>query len=148
MKRSNLALIVVVAGSLLLIAILTLAVPKNEPEKKGAAEATVVIDFGGQTPSETGPGTPVPWTINVTLDNGTVFGALEKASRAANFTFRSEWYPNFRSHRVTGIAGVGDGTDNRYWQFCLNGVYTSTGADLAAVGDGDTVRWEFRAALQ
>jgi hypothetical protein len=90
----------------------------------------------------------VDWGIPVLLDNGTVYNALEKASIRANFTFKSEWYPNFRSHRVTEIAGVHDGTDNRFWQYYVNGVYMGTGADLTAVSDGDVVRWEFRSALQ
>jgi len=178
MKRSNLALVVVVAGSLLLIGILTFAVPRNEPERKGPAKVSVEIDFGGQGPGENSnvskewyvpKGTSISnnwsndiivvylknasnasadWIIKLEQDNGTVYTALEKASTIANFTFKSEWYPNFRSHRVTEIAGVHDGTDNRYWQYYVNGVYMGTGADLTGVSDGDVVRWEFRSALQ
>jgi hypothetical protein len=148
MKKSSAALIFLVAASLVAIGVLALAIPRTQPERKGSAEATVVIDFGGQTPTETGPGTSVPWSINVSLDNGTVFGALQTASRAANFTFNSEWYPNFRSHRVNEIAGVHDGTDNRYWQYYVNGQYLDKGADLVGLSDGDVVKWEFRSAMQ
>ncbi len=146
--RSTLALVGVVAAALLLIGILVYAIPRTEPEKKGPAVVSVVIDFGSQAPAEIGPGNATPWNISVRLQNGTVFGALETAASSANFTFKSEWYPNFGSHRVTEIAGVRDGTDNRYWQYYVNGVYMGTGADLAAVSDGDVVRWEFRSALQ
>jgi hypothetical protein len=148
MQRSSLALVGIVAASLLLIGVLMFSVPHKEPEKKGPADATVVIDFGNQAPAQTGPGNSTPWNISVRLQNGTAFGALETAASSANFTFKSEWYPNFRSHRVTEIAGVRDGTDNRYWQYYVNGVYMGTGADLSAVSDGDVVRWEFRSALQ
>jgi hypothetical protein len=88
------------------------------------------------------------WIVSLRLDNGTVFEALEDFSKIADFTLRSEWYPNFRSHRVTEIAGVKDGTDGRYWQYYVNGVYMGTGADLTGLKDGDIVRWEFRSALQ
>jgi len=88
------------------------------------------------------------WGIQLKLDNSTVYQALERASQVANFTFKSEWYPNFRSHRVNEIAGVRDGTDNRFWQYHVNGRYMGTGADLTALSDGDVVRWEFRSALQ
>jgi hypothetical protein len=137
-----------VAASLVLIGVLLLAQPSPAPEKKGPALVAVVIDFGGQAPGETGPGNSTPWNVSVRLENGTVFGALGKAASSANFTFKSEWYPNFRSHRVNEIAGVRDGTDNRFWQYYVNGVYMGTGADQTAVSDGDTVRWEFRQALQ
>ncbi|MBM4247867.1 MAG: DUF4430 domain-containing protein [Euryarchaeota archaeon] len=148
MNRSALALAAVVAGSVLVAALLVLAVPWSPPEKKGPAVVSVVIDFGGRAPAESGPGTAAPWNVSVRLNNGTVFSALEKAASSANFTFKSDWYPNFRSHRVTEIAGVRDGTDNRFWQFHVNGVYVGTGADNTALSDGDTVRWEFRSALQ
>ena len=193
----------VVAASLLLIGILTFAVPHKEPEKKGPATVRVIIDFNGLGPGQNNTsriwmpdslgfqsgqwgiiilaeaaylqnGTDfsgrfcitksdgdlnysivtfrhdetLDWGIQLNLDNSTAYEALEKASVVANFTFKSEWYPNFRSHRVTEIAGVRDGTDNRYWQYYVNGVYMGTGADLSALSDGDTVRWEFRSALQ
>jgi hypothetical protein len=125
-----------------------LGVPRETPEKKGPADVTVVIDFGDQAPAENGLGQAPPWNVNVRLVNGTVFGALETAASSANFTFKSEWYPNFRSHRVTGIAGVRDGTDNRYWQYYVNGQYMDKGADLVGLSNGDVVKWEFRQAMQ
>lgn len=163
MKRSSAALVVVVAGSLLLIAILTVAGPKPQVEKKGAAEVTVVIDFGGQRPAhpygnstvvwwkdgsvDPSPG-PALWSIWLKMDNATVYSALEAASKRADFSFNADWYPNFRSHRVSEIAGVRDGSDNRYWQYYVNGQYLDKGADLVGLSDGDTVRWEFKAAQQ
>ena len=148
MNRNSAALIVIVAASLILIGVLTLAAPKKEPERKGQADVTVVIDFGNQAPGESGPGSAPPWNMSVKLQNGTVYGALGAAASSANFTFKADWYPNFQSHRVTEIAGVADGTDGRYWQYYVNGQYLDKGADLVALSDGDTVRWEFRSALQ
>jgi hypothetical protein len=166
--------VAVVVVSVLLIVVLTFSVPRKEPERKGPAIVTVEIDFKEFGPGQpnvttywrlsnrTAPsqGEPeyivhraiaegqVRWSIQVRLDNNTVYDALEKASSVANFTFKSEWYPNFRSHRVNEIAGVRDGTDNRFWQYYVNGQYMGTGADQTAVSDGDVVRWEFRQALQ
>ena len=148
MNSSRVALALVMAASLAAIGVLTVVMPKETHEKNGPASVTVVIDFGGQTPTDAGPGAPVPWSINVTLENGTVFGALQAAASSANFTFISEWYPNFGSHRVNGIAGVRDGTDNRYWQYYVNGQYLDKGADLVGLSNGDVVKWEFRSALQ
>lgn len=82
------------------------------------------------------------------LENGTVYDATVIASSILDLNVKSEWYPNFRSHRVTEIAGVKDGTDGRYWQYYVNGVYMGTGADQTGLKDGDVVRWEFRSAMQ
>jgi len=176
MNRNSFTLILVVLVSLLLIGVFTLAVPKKEPEKKGPAMVTVNFDFNGQGQGNSnstqlwilnthwgGPSDDwgseyivtcvkhnedEDWSISMRLDNGTVYDALEKASNVINFTFKSDWYPNFQSHRVTEIAGVADGTDGHYWQYYVNGQYLDKGADLVALSDGDTVRWEFRSALQ
>jgi hypothetical protein len=151
MNRSTLALVGVVLASLMLIGVLLVAGPKPPAaEKKGPAQITLAMDFGGQTPSG-GPGNSsgnASWTFRLKLDNATVYNALNAASKTGNFSFKADWYPNFRSHRVSEIAGVRDGTDNRFWQYYVNGQYLDKGADLVGLGDGDTVRWEFRGALQ
>jgi hypothetical protein len=147
MNRNGLALVGVVVTSLVLIGVLVLAVPRKEPEKRGPADVTMTVDFGGQAPSG-GPFDNSSWTFQLRLDNATVYSALDAASKSGNFTFKADWYPNFNSHRVSEIADVRDGTDSRFWQFYVNGVYVDKGADLVALGDGDTVRWEFRSALQ
>jgi hypothetical protein len=164
----------VVASLAVMAAVLALA-PVPAPEKKGLSLVHVEIDFNGYGPGKEPHATAIwsmpretklegnwstdyviiyvangsaDWIVELKLDNGTVFDALEDSSKIANFTFKSEWYPNFRSHRVTEIAGVKDGTDGRYWQYYVNGVYVGTGADLTGLKDGDVVRWEFRSALQ
>ena len=174
-NRNAPLLVAVVVVSVLLIVVLTFSVPRKEPERKGESRISVEIDFGGQGPGKDSnvskiwvlsndntssdnwstnniiiyvKKTSADWAIELEQDNGTVYTALEKASTVANFTFKSEWYPNFRSHRVNEIAGVRDGTDNRFWQYYVNGRYMGTGADLSAVSDGYVVRWEFRSALQ
>ncbi|MEM4729277.1 MAG: DUF4430 domain-containing protein [Thermoplasmata archaeon] len=163
MRRGAAALTAVVAASLVSLVLLIELGPRSETAPRGRAEATLVIDFGGQTPShpmgrasvvwyrngsvEATPG-PAVWTIHLELEGATVYDALEHASGVAGFTLESEWYPGLRSHRVTGIAGVRDGTDGRYWQFWVNGAYSNLGADLTPVSDGDLITWGFRAPLQ
>ena len=151
MKKSNTALIVLMAGSIILIAILLIAGPKPPAaEKKGLAAVFVEIDFGGETPDR-----PVGnssgnanWSFRLEMDNATVYSAILGASERFNFTIKADWYPNFRSHRVSEIAGVRDGADGRFWQYYVNGQYMDKGGDLVGLADGDTVRWEFKGALQ
>jgi hypothetical protein len=151
MNRSTLALVGLVVASFLLIGILLVVGPKPPAaEKKGPAVITMAVDFGGQAPSG-GPGGSsgnASWTFKLKVENASVYNALDAASKTGNFSFRADWYPNFGSHRVSEIAGVKDGTDNRFWQYYVNGQYMDKGADLVGLGDGDTVRWEFRSALQ
>jgi hypothetical protein len=174
MDRYKAALVATVVASLAVMAAVLALAPKQAPERKGPAAITMEIDFGGQGPGKDSNTTKwftrdsdgkgdntseylivylkknnmTDWIIDLWIDNGTVYSALGKAASELNFTFGSEWYPNFRAHRVTEIAGVKDGTDGRYWQYYVNGVYMGTGADLAGLKDGDVVRWEFRSALQ
>ena len=175
MDRYKLALVGMVVASLAVMAAVLALAPKQAPEKKGLSLVHVQIDFNGYGPGKEPHATAIwspagedefdpnwtseyrvvyryngsaDWIVSLRLDNGTVFEALEDFSKIADFTLRSEWYPNFRSHRVTEIAGVKDGTDGRYWQYYVNGIYVGTGADLTGLKDGDIVRWEFRSALQ
>jgi hypothetical protein len=151
MKKSNTALIVLMAGSILLIAILLIAGPKlPTAEKKGPAAVNVEIDFGGQTPDRTAGNSSgnANWSFRLEMDNATVYSALLDASEKFNFTVKADWYPNFGSHRVSEIAGVRDGADGRFWQYYVNGQYMDKGGDLVGLADGDTVRWEFKGALQ
>ena len=177
MKRNTMGLVGLVLTSLLLIGVLTMYGPRiPPPEKNGPVEVNVEIDFGGQGPGKELGNTSAIWVLNdeaahkdnwtteyivvyvksasadwsiqLEMNNTTVYGALVKASSIINFTIKSDWYPNFNSHRVSEIAGVHDGTDNRYWQYYVNGQYMDKGADLVGLADGDSVRWEFRSALQ
>jgi hypothetical protein len=175
MDRYKLALVGMVVASLAVMAAVLALAPTPAPEKKGLSLVHVEIDFNGYGPGKDAFYTAIwstagdtafdenwtsdytvgymtngsaDWIIHLKIDNGTVFDVLEDSSKIAHFTFKSEWYPNFRSHRVTEIAGVKDGTDGRYWQYYVNGQYMGTGADQTGLKDGDVVRWEFRSALQ
>lgn len=47
---------------------------------------------------------------------------------------------------VTGIGGVENGTDNKYWQYSVNGDMPMVGADQLIVHNGDLIKWEFKAS--
>lgn len=45
---------------------------------------------------------------------------------------------------VEGMAGKTNGTDNKYWQYTVNGVMPQVGADTLQLTDGDSVAWRFQ----
>ncbi len=47
---------------------------------------------------------------------------------------------------VESMAGNTNGTDNKYWQYKINGVMPQVGADHYKLADGDTVEWSFVAS--
>ncbi len=44
---------------------------------------------------------------------------------------------------VEGLNGRQNGTDNKYWQYSVNGVRPAVGADQLKLADGDIVEWDF-----
>lgn len=45
---------------------------------------------------------------------------------------------------VTGMGGLVNGTDDKYWQYLVNGEAPMVGADQYELEDGDVVVWEFK----
>jgi hypothetical protein len=143
-KSSAVILVVLSVSAFLAIGLLVATGPKPALIAPGTVNVTVELDLGGQSSASL----PDNSSYQIELRNATAYSALKAASENGNFTLVAEWYPNFRSHRVSEIAGVRDGTDNRYWQYYINGVYMDKGSDLAGLRDGDVVRWVFRSAMQ
>lgn len=45
---------------------------------------------------------------------------------------------------VEGLGDMTNGTDDKYWQYMVNGEMPHVGADAFELADGDVVRWEFK----
>lgn len=45
---------------------------------------------------------------------------------------------------VESIGGITNGTDNKYWQYMVNGEMPQVGADVLVLEEGDSVEWEFK----
>jgi len=92
-----------------------------------------IIDFGS--------GNVKPYQI-IPLENSTVFSLLEEVSARENFKVESKVYEGMGVF-VESIAGVKGGTDNKYWQYWVNGELPMVDADKKAVKKGDKVEWRF-----
>ena len=49
---------------------------------------------------------------------------------------------------VVGMGGMKNGTDNKYWQYTINGVMPQIGADAYTLKPGDSVAWFFGTSLE
>ena len=76
--------------------------------------------------------------------NNTVFTFLLEAARSLHIPVTwTNWTLPSNSILVQSIGGNANGDGGRWWQYWVDGVYGSVGADHAALGDGDEVVWRF-----
>ncbi|GEM_PF-509528 len=76
------------------------------------------------------------------LEGRTVFALLEKIAERENFKIETKTYQDM-GILVESIAGVKNGTDNKYWQYWVNGELPMIAADKKEVKGGDIVEWKF-----
>ncbi|MCX6760979.1 MAG: DUF4430 domain-containing protein [Candidatus Nealsonbacteria bacterium] len=74
--------------------------------------------------------------------NSNVFSLLEEMSKQENFKIESKEYKGM-GLLVESIDGVKNGTDNKYWQYWVNGELPMVAADKKEVKNGDKIEWKF-----
>ena len=74
--------------------------------------------------------------------NSTVFSLLEELSQRKNFKIEFTFYKDM-GVLVKSIDGVENGTDNKYWQYWVNGELPMVAADKKEVKAGDRIEWKF-----
>jgi hypothetical protein len=78
----------------------------------------------------------------VPSENSTVFSLLEKLSARENFKIEFTVYQEM-GVLIKSIDGVENGTDNKYWQYWVNGELPMVAADKKEVKVGDKIEWKF-----
>ena len=78
----------------------------------------------------------------VLSDNSTVFSLLEELARKENFQVESKIYEGM-GVLVESIDGVKNGTENKYWQYWVNGELPMVAADKKEVENGNKIEWKF-----
>ncbi|TFG35868.1 MAG: DUF4430 domain-containing protein [Parcubacteria group bacterium] len=74
--------------------------------------------------------------------NSNVFSLLEAMSKQENFKIESKEYKEM-GMLVESIDGIKNGTDNKYWQYWINGELPMVSADRQGVKNGDQIEWRF-----
>jgi hypothetical protein len=78
-------------------------------------------------------------------ENSTVFSLLEELSARENFKIKFTVYQEM-GVLIKSIDGVENGTDNKYWQYWVNGELPMVAADKKEVKVGDKIEWKFATA--
>jgi len=91
-----------------------------------------------------GNGEVLKYQIKPSSDS-TVFSLLEKLSQIENFELSYKIYPEMGVF-VESIAGIKNGTDNKWWQYWVNGELPMVAADKMGVQGADVVEWKFAPA--
>jgi len=80
---------------------------------------------------------------NVTVAaNDTVLDVLKKITEENSLTLEIKDYEGLGT-LVTKIGEQANGTDNKFWQFFVNGQYAKVGADKYILTPNDDVAWKF-----
>jgi len=74
--------------------------------------------------------------------NSTVFSLLGELAQRENFKVESRMYKEVGVF-VESIDGIKNGTDNKYWQYWVNGELPMVAADKKEVKKGDKIEWKF-----
>jgi hypothetical protein len=77
--------------------------------------------------------------------NSTVFSLLEELSQREKFKIEFTTYQGM-GVLVKSIDGVENGTDNKYWQYWVNGELPMVAADKKEVEAGDRIEWKFESS--
>jgi len=122
-----------------------MAVPAEVPSSSASApallpvaSATLVV-FDG-TKNIVNGAVPVAAT-------STVFLVVQTAAANAGLAFNYKAYPG-TGILITEIGDKINGAGGAYWQYWVNGVYATEGADHTAVHAGDRIEWKFTASQQ
>lgn len=80
-------------------------------------------------------------------DNSTVFSLLEELALRESFEIEKTLYPEMGVF-VNSIDGFEGGTDNKWWQYWVNGKLSEVAADKKSVEGEDIIEWRFEVPLE
>lgn len=78
-------------------------------------------------------------------ENSTVFSLLEELAQREIFKIDFTIYQGM-GVLVKSIDGIENGTDNKYWQYWVNGELPMVAADKKEVKVGDKIEWKFESS--
>ncbi len=131
-KKLSPKLSIIIAGVLVVLAVLTAVVWKNQmrAEDKTASQQNTSATQTSKQPSK-----PTP----VSYDGVEGKNALELLKTKATVVTKDSAYGEY----VDSINGVAGGTDGKYWAFYVNGQMAQVGAADYKTKAGDKIEWKF-----
>lgn len=80
-------------------------------------------------------------------NNSTVFSLLEELAEKEDFETETSFYSEMGVF-VESIDGFKGGTDNKWWQYWINGKLGEVAADKKQVKAKDVIEWKFEVPLE
>jgi len=102
-------------------------------EKELRGEVSYIINYGEGNIKE--------YQLD-TSENSTVFSLLEELAKRENFEIETTSYPEMGIF-VKSISGAEGGTDDKWWQYWVNGNLGEVAADKKEIKAGDIIEWRF-----
>ena len=68
---------------------------------------------------------------------------LDECAAALNVSVQKEYWTGYNSYFISGIHGVVNGHEGRYWQYYVNGQFSMVGCSQYILHDNDMVEWRF-----
>ena len=99
-------------------------------------------EIGTATLQIKSPNWNITYISNKTI-NTTVASLLFECAEKINFTIEKEYFSGYDSYYIDSINGIKNGIDNSYWQFYINGEFSSLGCDKVYINENDLILWVF-----
>jgi len=144
-NKKRLSFIIIISIAVILISLGGWFIYKNwQLEKKTAdfspaknqEKVLYIINKGGGDINE--------YQAEISGDS-TVYSLLEELAKKEKFTIEINFYPEMGIF-VRSISEAKGGTDNKWWQYWVNGTLSDVAADKKQVKNGDKIEWKFEVA--
>lgn len=96
-------------------------------------EVSYIINYGQGHVQE--------YKLDISEDSN-VFSLLEELAERESFNIETEFYPEMGIF-IKSIGEAEGGTDNKWWQYWVNGTLGETSADNKKIKAGDIIEWKF-----
>lgn len=86
------------------------------------------------------------WTLTdnlVAYQGDTALMLLERSAQQNRFSIHTTYYASFDATLVDSINNDIGGTNGKYWQYYVNGMLPTTGADKYLLTNGDVLMWSY-----
>lgn len=139
-EKKQIILIVIILILIVVSFFLLFWQPKDlsPDERIVLGEVSYIINRGEENISE--------YQIEI-FDNSTVFSLLKELAEREDFKIETTSYAGM-GILVESINGFKGGTDNKWWQYWINGKLGEVAADKKSVEEGDTIEWRFEVPLE
>jgi hypothetical protein len=135
--RKDIFIYTIIALSICLLIIVVATTNPFDPEVNNDQEGLHNVQMTIITPN---------WTVSYTSTNTTnvtVSDLLLEWATASNITIETEFFSGYDSSLITGINGTVNGQNDSYWQFYVNGEYSTLGSNNYYLHENDQVEWRF-----